>query len=445
MELFRRAAELLKPGNRELIFSAGQACRAFAARFEFAEVSRVVAAAGYRGLDGAYRSALDLAVSKNNPQALELLRFAKLPCGRKDLWGGDPKIASQVADQAVRLADLYVRDGRYDDLGDIDDAFSTPKLAGAYARAIDTLRSTTDEPISRSLDLLTKASRRFGTRNEALAAQAVDIGATYAGCANKDDHRMVREAHAAYPSRKHLANFRKALNCLLDTSNYESAGEIFAYARARLGPDRAMADAVRRMLEMHPPREDVGQFMEQLSSVERRLAARPAQQKAWYLELARYHLLADNDLAAAETYKLIYDTKARTDREKGLVAEALLRRGLLAALLEGVGHRQAAEKVLGRLRKAEGNNGSRPAVIARAVLDRDLDEEAFKSDARKARIPAAEMELVLAANACYTERHLAKAQHLRMAWENVIRDGKSFGWPYELIKFNQEAAMKGPL
>ncbi|MHC4914206.1 MAG: serine/threonine-protein kinase [Planctomycetota bacterium] len=444
VELFRRSAEVLKPGNRELTFSAAQACRAFASRFEFSGVSRVIAASGYRGLEGIYLEALDSAISRNNPQALELLRFAKLPCSREDLWGKGELTTGRIADRAVQLADRYWREGRQDDLGDIDDAFPTPKLAAAYARAIVALRST-EAPIGKSLGLLQEASRRFGTRNDMLAELAAGIGATYAGCANKDDHRMVRDAHAAYPSRKHLANFRKALNCLLDTASYESAGEVFAYARARLGPDAAMADAVRRMLEMHPPREDVGRFMEQLAGVERSLAARPLQQKTWYLELARYHLLADNDLAAAETYKLIYDAKARTEREKKLVAEALLRRGLLAALLEGVGHRQAAEKALGRLRKAVGGNGSRASVIAGAVLDRELDEQEFKSNARKAKISTAEMELVLAANASYTERHLAKAQHLRMAWESVIRGGKGFGWPYELIKFNQEAAMKGPL
>jgi hypothetical protein len=276
-----------------------------------------------------------------------------------------------------------------------------------------------------------------------LAELAASIGAGYAACANEGDHRFVREAHQAFPSSRHLPNFRKAFGYLVRKPRYDLAGEVFAYARSNLGADEEMADAVCRMLTGPMAPDDLLAFMGQLAAVEPDLAARPLRLADWRLELARYHLLAGNELAAAETYKRCWEEAGSPERRiRRRATEALLRHGLLEALGDGVGHRKGAEKLLAKLAKVADGENSRPALIARAVVDRNLDEGAFRSRAAKVRISRSEVELVLAANASYTERDAAKANYLRLAWEVLSQGGGGFAWPYELIRFKQESLLR---
>jgi hypothetical protein len=437
--LFGRGVRLLGPKRRkELEDSAIQACAVFRRRREYLRVRQVIAAAGFTGLEQAYREALTSAVRGNRAQALLLLEFA----AAHKPWTKDKDIAGL----AVRLAERYCGEGKYRMLREVDDAYHTPRLADVYAKAVNALRRTTANE-RRTLDLLREAHRRFGNRHEGLASAAAALGAYYSRCENEGDHRWVREAHAAYPSMRHLPNLSRALVNLLAKPRYDQAGEIFAYARAHLGPDPGMARLVRETLETRPAEDDLVAFMGQLAGVAPQLAGRPDELAVWRLELARYHLLAENDLAAGQVYKRAYDEKAKAARS--LRAEAMLRHGLLRALGDNRGDLAAANDILKALLKVAEKN-SRQAVLAAAVLDRKLllDDDRlrrFKLEASKLKVSRAEVELTLAANASLSRDaavRATKSARLASAYKIITQDEKSYAWPYELIRFKQEAALR---
>ncbi len=432
--LFRAAARRLKPGNRELVYHADEACAAFSRRREFAQVPRVIAAAGVSGLKKAYLEALDETLKMRGragrAQALNLLAFAR----------GHWKADAEIAERACRLGEAFCGAGAYASLGQVHRAYPAKGLAAVYVKAVRAVHDS-DAPVARALELLREARRNFGAGHAGLARLAAEeIGAKYAECRNEGDHRLVREAHAAYPSRLHLANFVTAFESLLAKPRYDQAGELFAYARAQLGPDARLAEVVRLLTESPPRDEDLAAFMQQLAAVEPALAASPAELAAWRLELARYHLMAGGVREALATYERVWGKKSGAPRE--LAVEARLRRGLFRALGSGRGEHKEAERLLAEAARLAAKN-SRARAIAAAVLQKGkLDAEAFRKQASRLKVSRSEVELVLAANASLAGDAPARNGHLSRAYAIITGEEKSFAWPYEVLKLKVEAALR---
>jgi tRNA A-37 threonylcarbamoyl transferase component Bud32 len=444
--LLRQGMRLLGPGERrQLVDAATQACAVFRTRREFENVKGVIVATRYDpNLRPAFREALRLAIKTNRASAQDLLAAA----ARSKPYASDVGIARL----AVRLGNTYVRDGKYAQLNKLDDAYHTELMAAVYASGVAALREPEIEaPVEKSLALLRQAHRRFEGNNPALAKAAAEISASYAGCENPEDYKWVREAHAAYPSELHAPHLLQAFMNLLEEPRYDHAGEIFAYSRGNLIAGRKMKALVRELLEHPLVGEDLMAFMEQLATVEPQMARRrsPTELADWRLELARYHLLASNSVAAAKTYRRTGDKRAKAP--KRLRIEALLRLGLLKALSDNMGKGERAEVKdifdgLGKLAA----KGSRAWLIAGAMRDRELlGDEArisdFRSRARRLKMSRSEIELVLAANASLSreaEALAAKARLVAHAYKIITQEEKTFAWPYELIRFKQEAALR---
>ncbi len=434
--LFRIAARRLKPGNRELVYHAEEACKVFSRRRQFADVPRVIAAAGGSGLKKAYLDALDEALAPKGragrDQALKLLAFAR------DRWAED----AEIAKRSLRLAEAFCAAGAYRTLGQVWRAYPTKRLVDVYLKAIRAVHDS-DAPVADALDLLREARRNFGDLHVGLAQLAAEeIGAKYAECRNEGDYRLVRNAHEAYPSPLHLSNFVTAFESLISKARprYDRAGALFAYARANLGPDARLAEAVRVLVENPPRDEDLAAFMRQLATVEQALAGRRAQLATWRLELARYHLLAGGVREALETYERVWDKRAGAPRS--LAVEARLRRGLFRALGTGRGAPKEAEMLLGEVLKTA-RKKSRARAIATAVLEKSkLDTEAFRKTASRLKLSRSEVELVLAAAASLAGDQPAKNEHLSRAYAIITTEEKSTAWPYEVLKLKVDAALR---
>jgi tRNA A-37 threonylcarbamoyl transferase component Bud32 len=419
--LLRTAANLLGAGNGELIFCARESCKPFAERRQYSAAVRLIAAAGVKKLQPVFFSLLTGAMKNEVSQALVLLRFAS------DHWPNDPQIAAQ----ALALANRLVAEGAFARLKNVDDAFHTKTIVEAYLAAVIAQRNP-ETPISKTLATLREAASRFGSNDVELARIAVEIGADYAACRNDGDYRMVMDAHTAYPSEQHLPNFLLAFENLIRKPGYEGAGELFAYSRSRIGPDPQLADAVRSLLESSLSDEELGAFMGQLAVIETRINGEAADLATWRLELARYYLLAGNEVAAVETYQQIW--KGRTAAPIQMIGEAILRQGLTRSLGNNRGDRAEARNILGRLLREKRIKG-RSRIIAEAVLARKLVEADFRRLAARSKISPTEVELALAARASLAQQHSARANHLRVAWNQIHAKGATQNWPYELVKF----------